>query len=281
MNVAILNRAYQAVHSAFPKAKPFCTVILGSGLGNALDTCRTIKSLNYSEIPGLGNPGVTGHSGRLLLSEISGTQILIFQGRRHFYEAVGWEPIAIPVYISLKLDISFLILTNAAGGLEKKMRPGDLMIINDHINLMGCNPLIGNRDKTWGTLFADQSNVYDPILRKMLLKAASAKRIAITSGVYAATSGPTYETPAEARALGKMGIDAIGMSTVPEAILANAAGMKVAGISCIANTLSSARNKKLFHKDVINSTAKAQPAIRALLSKLLKDIAANVSNMPK
>ena len=175
MNVSILKRAYQSVQSAFPNAKPYCTVILGSGLGNVLNTCKTVKSLDYSKIPGLGNPGVAGHSGQLLLCKISGKHILVFQGRRHFYENVGWEPIAIPVYISLKLGSSLMILTNAAGGLKKKMRPGDLMIIDDHINILGSNPLIGNTDKIWGPKFADQTHVYDPTFRKKLSKAANRK----------------------------------------------------------------------------------------------------------
>jgi len=281
MNANILNKAYQAVHSAFPKVKPFCTVILGSGLGNVLDTCRTIKSLSYARIPGLGNPSVEGHTGRLLLNELSGMQILVFQGRRHLYETVGWEPIAIPVYVSLKLGVSLLILTNAAGGIRKTMKPGNLMIIDDHINVMGSNPLMGNNDEIWGPKFADQTHIYDSTFRRMLCSAARKKHIPVTHGIYAATSGPTYETPAEIKALGIMGADAVGMSTVPEAILANSAGISVTGISCITNSTAHSKNKTLSHKDVINSAGKAQPAIRALLTEFLKDVAANVSNLPK
>lgn len=281
MNTAILKKAFQVVKTTFPKAKPSCTIILGSGWGSITSSFKTRKSLEYRKIPGLGNPSVEGHAGQLLLSDLSGMQALIFQGRRHWYEGDGWEPIAIPVYISLKLGVSFLLLTNAAGGIRKGMKPGDLMIIDDHINAMGNNPLIGNADTIWGPKFADQTQVYDPILRKMLRTAGRRKHIPLTHGIYAATSGPTYETPAETRLLSMTGADAVGMSTVPEATLANAAGLRVAGISCITNTTAHTGNKTLTHKKVIDAVAKAQPVIKVLLTEFLKEVAANVSNLRK
>ncbi|MDD4871022.1 MAG: purine-nucleoside phosphorylase [Kiritimatiellae bacterium] len=276
MNIDILEKAFQKTKTVFPVAKPSCTIILGSGWGNVMDVVNSRQTLNYHDIPGLGMPTVEGHSGRLFISESAGLQILVFQGRRHWFEGSGWEPIAIPVYISQKFGVSMLILTNAAGGINKKIRPGNLMIIDDHINAMGSNPLIGNNDSIWGPRFADQTHVYDPALRKMLDQAGNKTGTPLTHGVYAATSGPTYETPAEYNALRLIGADAVGMSTVPEAILGNAAGMRVAGISCITNTASHTGSGAFSHKKVIDIAANAQPAIRVLLAEFLKEVVTNV-----
>jgi len=280
MKADILNKAFQKTRASFPNARPSCAIILGSGWGNVAKALETIKVLNYDRIPGLGNPSVEGHAGQLLLSKFAGMQVLVFQGRRHWYEGAGWEPISIPVYISLKFGISILLLTNAAGGIGKKMKPGNLMIIDDHINAMGGNPLIGNTDTAWGQRFSDQTQIYDPALREMITTAARKEHIPVTHGVYAATSGPTYETPAEITFLQRMGADAVGMSTVPEAMLANAAGLRVAGLSCITNAAAHAGRKPLSHCEVINIAANAQPAIKRLLAGFLKEVAVNVFNLP-
>jgi purine-nucleoside phosphorylase len=206
-------------------------------------------------------------------------ELLLFQGRRHWYEGSGWEPVAIPVYLSLKFGISVLILTNAAGGIRKELAPGNLMIIDDHINAMGCNPLIGNSDPVWGPKFADQTNVYDLELRKIFDKAGNKTGIPLSHGIYAATSGPTYETPAEYNALRLIGVDAVGMSTVPEAILGNAAGMRVAGISCITNIALQTAQNTLSHKEIVGVSENAYPVIRVLLAEFLKEVATNVFNI--
>lgn len=278
MNTDILEKAAHATRSALPGARPICSIILGSGWGGITDSLKTVRTLNYHDIPGLGATGVEGHAGRLVLAECAGMQIIVFQGRRHWYEGAGWEPVAIPVYLSLKLGVSVLLLTNAAGGINKNLSPGNLMVIEDHINAMGSNPLIGNTDSAWGPKFADQTSVYDPLLRKMLAQAGSKTGTSLSHGIYAATSGPVYETPAETMALRSMGADAVGMSTVPEAILANAAGIKVAGISCITNSAAQAGQAKLAHKEVIDTASKALPAIRALVMEFLKELAAKVSH---
>jgi len=276
MNTDILKTALQKAKTVFRGAKPECAVILGSGWGNITKTFKKKKSLSYNDIPGLGMPGVAGHAGQLVLAEIAGMQVLVFQGRRHWYEGAGWEAVAIPVYLSLDLGATVMILTNAAGGIRNDLKPGTLMVIDDHINAMGSNPLIGNIDPAWGSRFADQTRVYDPKLREMLHQAGRKSGTAISHGVYAATSGPTYETPAEIKALRAMGADAAGMSTVPEAMLASAAGMRVAGISCITNAAAHTSHDKLSHKEVIDIAAKAQPAIRALLTEFLTELAAHV-----
>jgi len=278
MNTNILKNALQETRKAFPGSKPKCAVILGSGWGTVTGSFKAKKSLNYSDIPGLGMPGVEGHAGELVLAEFAGMQILVFQGRRHFYEGTGWESVAIPVYLSVSLGATDIILTNAAGGIRDDLKPGTLMIIDDHINAMGSNPLIGNTDTFWGPRFADQTHVYNPELREMLGWAAHRTGITVSHGIYAGTTGPTYETPAEIRALMAMGADAVGMSTVPEAILANAAGMRVAGISCITNAAAHACHDKLSHKEVVDTAAKAQPEIQTLLTEILKDLSTHVFN---
>ena len=181
---------------------------------------------------------------------------------------------ALPVYLLKKLGASVLVLTNAAGGIRDDLAAGDLMIIDDHINAMGVNPLTDNSDPTWGPRFADQSSVYDPELRGFLDKAAARAKLRVSHGIYLATSGPTYETPAEIKAFRSLGADAVGMSTVPEAMLANAAGLGVAGISCVANRAAGLSSGALTHNDVLNAVQNAIPAMKALLAAFWDEMAA-------
>ncbi len=266
MNTTILDRALSKVVTALPGARPACGLILGSGLAD-IAGIFTVKA----EMPGLdlweaaGAP-VHGHSSSILLAERAGIETLIFSGRRHWYEGLGWEPIALPVYVLRKLGASVAVLTNAAGGIRDDLSAGTLMIIDDHINAMGVTPLLGNNDPAWGARFADQSAVYDIDLRAQLQKAADRTGHHVAHGIYLATSGPTYETPAETRAFRAMGADAVGMSTVPEAMLANAAGLRVAGISCIANMATGMKNSSLSHDEVLRAVHGAVPALKAILA---------------
>jgi len=210
-----------------------------------------------------------------MLATASGLQVLVFQGRRHWYEGVGWEPIALPVYVAREMGASCLVVTNASGGIRRDLEPGRLVLITDHINAMGANPLAGPHDPFWGGRFPDQTHVYDPELSKLLKEAAVHVGIPLTPGVYLATTGPTYETPAEVRAFETMGADVVGMSTVPEAILGNAAGMRVAGLSCVANMATGISETPLSHDDVVSAVQASQRKLATLFTEFFALFAAH------
>jgi purine-nucleoside phosphorylase len=240
-------------------------LVLGSGWGEMAEGFAPRGEISYAEIPALGATGVEGHAGRLLWAGPEERALLIFQGRRHWYEGVGWTPVALPVYLARRWGASAMILTNAAGGIRPGLSVGDLMIVRDHINAMGVHPLVGPHDPFWGTRFPDQGRVYDPLLRRLLREAGAEVGLQMEEGVYVAVSGPTYETPAEVEAFRRWGADAVGMSTVPEAILANAAGLRVAALSCIGNLAAGRAETPLSHEDVARASAEAAPRMRAVL----------------
>jgi purine-nucleoside phosphorylase len=266
-----LEKAAKAVMSRWPNAKPRCAITLGSGWGEVLEVFDLRDTLDYADIPGMGVTGVAGHVGRLVLASAGEMEILIFQGRRHWYEGVGWTPIALPIYIAKSLGVEICILTNAAGGIARGMKAGDLMIIEDHINMLGTNPLIGTHNPFWGPRFPDQSSIYDADLRRRMANAAALLNRYIHTGVYLATTGPTFETPAEISACRQLGADAVGMSTVPEAILANAAGLRVAGLSCITNLAAGISPVPLTHQEVIEISRREMPNLRNYLSKFFEE----------
>jgi purine-nucleoside phosphorylase len=249
-------------------------MILGSGWSGAVEACEVIDSMGYAEIPGLGEPGIVGHAGRLAWARCAAGEIFIFQGRRHFYEGLGWSPIAAPVHILKSAGARMLLLTNAAGGIAEGFRPGDLMIIRDHINLMGGNPLVGPHHAAWGARFPDLTRVYGPRLRQALHAAAHAVGLSVLEGVYLAVSGPAYETPSEVHAYARLGADAVGMSTVPEAMLAHAAGIEVAGLTCITNAAAGLGSGDLDHAEVTTVAQDAMSSIRALVAAFWKAAAA-------
>lgn len=275
MNMTMLREALDMVRGRLSSARPQTAVILGSGWGDVVEGLSPHATLPYADIPHLGPPSVAGHEGNLHVATIAGCEALLFQGRRHWYEGCGWEPIAIPVYLALRLGAKTLLLTNSAGGLRDDHKAGDLMLITDHINAMGHNPLIGPHDPDLGPRFPDQTRVYDPTLGKALLNAARATGVEMKQGVYVSVTGPVYETPAEIRAFRALGADAIGMSTVPEAILGNAAGLHVAAISCITNPAAGLTGAALSHEEVLQASASAQgvvlPLVRAFLESLPSD----------
>jgi purine-nucleoside phosphorylase len=273
MDYSLLNNALDAVREQFKEAKPVCGLILGSGWSEVAEAFTIRQTMAYEEIPGLGKTGVVGHAGRLAWAEFAGLETLIFQGRRHWYEGVGWTPIAVPVFILKQMGAQNVVVTNAAGGIRADFRPGTLMMLNDHINFLGSNPLIGEHNEIWGARFPDQTFVYDPELRQVMREAAAAAEVELQSGVYLAASGPTYETPAEINFYKRIGADAVGMSTVPEAILANAAGMKVSGLSCITNFAAGILQQPLSHEEVTAATAQAMPRMKALMLKFWEGMA--------
>lgn len=266
---------------------PETGIILGSGLGDFVNNFESI-SIPYSEIPRFETSAVQGHAGKLVFVEGRGNRkqetenlrspftvrrsLIIMQGRYHFYEGYPMEKIVFPIKVMKKLGVKNLILTNAAGSINKKFKPSDLMLITDHINFMGTNPLIGKNDETLGTRFPDMSCVYDKNLIKTAENAAKEIGIKIRKGVYAAVTGPSYETPTEVKMFRKFGADALGMSTAPEAIVANYCGIKVLGISCLSNYAAGVQKTPLSHEEVIETTTRATKTFQALLLKILEKI---------
>lgn len=272
MDFRQLAPAADFVRQQWPAARPRAGLMLGSGWDAAADFFHIRASLPYSAIPGLGASTVAGHSGQLHWCEAFGVETFLFQGRRHFYEGAGWAPVALPVYLLQQCGAQLLVLTNAAGGIRADLRAGDLLVLSDHLNLMGGNPLIGPHEPCWGPRFPDLSHVYDRSLGKRLERIFQTLAIPFYSGVYAALTGPTYETPAEVRMLRALGADAVGMSTVPEALLAHAAGLRVAALSCIANAAAGLQAQSLTHEDVIETSRAMMPRLRGVLENLWKEL---------
>jgi purine-nucleoside phosphorylase len=267
-----LESAVDIVRTRWPAARPRAGLILGSGWGEVARAFDVRAEMPYAQVPNLGNPGVASHAGRLAWAVCGGGETLIFQGRRHLYEGSGGLPVMLPVYLMKRLGVTTVVLTNAAGGIRPGLRAGDLMPITDHINGMGANPLTGPHDPVWGPRFPDQTRIYRPELLAMLGRAGAAAGGLVEPGVYLAVSGPTYETPAEIRAFRIMGADAVGMSTVPEAILANAAGLRVAGVSCISNLAAGIGPSPLSHEDVEAAARAAMPRMQALLKAFWEEL---------
>lgn len=251
----------------WPESNVKCGVILGSGWGRAVEDLDGIE-IPYDRIPGLGSTGVIGHAGKLLCTMVDGMETFIFQGRRHWYEGEGWTPVILPVYLLKVLGAESVLLTNASGGIREDLAPGSLVAISDHVNNLGSNPLIGPHIPGLGTRFPDQSEVYKKELRSKLLRSG-----ADAEGVYIATSGPTFETPAEINQYKSMGADVVGMSTVPEAIVANAVGLQVAGLSCVCNWAAGIAQHPLTHEDVNNTAQETMPRMKSTITNFLKELA--------
>lgn len=262
-----LDEAAAAVRSAWPQAKPRLGIILGSGWGEAAGGFTIRAEMPYGDIPHLGEPGAAGHAGRLVLAELDGIELFIFQGRRHLYEGGSWTPVVLPVWLLHRFGAQTVLLTNASGGIRDDLRPGTLMAIEDHINLLGGSPLIGPHNPAFGVRFPDQTAVYDRELRQALRTAG-----ADSSGVYLATAGPSFETPAEIRAFRALGADAVGMSTVPEAVFANALGLKIAGLSCVCNWAAGLGDEKLSGEDVIRTATAAMPRMRRIIQAFVRQL---------
>lgn len=267
----MINSAVNYIQSKIGSFKPEIGIILGSGLGELADEyCEYI--LNYSEIPGFEVSTVSGHKGRLVFSKINGKNVVMMQGRFHFYEGHKIQKVVFPVKVMKKLGVKTLIITNAAGGVNQNFRPSDLMIITDHINLMGINPLIGENDDSMGVRFPDMSEIYTSELIEIVKKAGNSLGIDLQEGVYMAMSGPSYETPAEIRMARMLGVDAIGMSTVPEAIVAAWAKMKVIGLSCICNAAAETNGTGLSHEEVIRAANVAKDKFKLLIKEVIKKL---------
>ena len=251
--------------------KPEIGIILGSGLGDFADNVAGIR-IKYQDIPGFEKSTVAGHKGQLVFCEADGKKFVVMQGRYHYYEGYHISRIVYPIKVMKKLGVKTLIITNAAGSVNKKYNAGDLMVITDHINLMGVNPLIGENDASLGDRFPDMSEVYKKSLIQITLQKAKELNMQVRQGVYAAMSGPSYETPAEINMLRIMGADAVGMSTVPEALVANYCGMDVLGISCITNSAAGVNPSRLSHAEVVETAAKVKDSFKNLLVSVIREI---------
>jgi purine-nucleoside phosphorylase len=248
---------------------PSVAVVLGSGLGAFAESLEQGRTVRYQDIPGWPAANVVGHAGLLVAGGSSGRDVIALSGRAHFYEGHHLEAVTFATRVLGHLGVETLILTNAAGGINTKFSQGALMVIDDHINLLGANPLVGPNDERLGLRFPDMSEVYSRRLRAIADESASAMDLPITHGVYVAVSGPSYETPAEIRAFRALGADAVGMSTVPEAIVARHMGMEVLGISCISNMAAGILPQPLTAEEVIETTGRVRAQFIGLLEGVI------------
>ena len=248
--VRAIEAAAEAVRARIGAAAPRVAIVLGSGLGHLTDAVTQPVRIGYADIPGFPAPGVAGHKGELVAGVLAGVPVLVQSGRFHLYEGHPIETTALPVRVFARLGIRTLVVTNAAGGIRSTFRPGTLMLISDHVNLMFRNPLIGpvleGEER-----FPDMSDPYDRELRQLAREVARDARIALDEGVYVGLLGPSYETPAEIRMLQRCGVDAVGMSTVPEVIVARARGLKCLGFSTITNFAAGLSSTVLSHQEVL------------------------------
>jgi len=244
-------------------------IVLGSGLGAFASDLAQATAIPYNEIPGFARATVEGHAGRLVIGKVGDSIIAAQQGRFHFYEGYSLEDVTFPIRVLKLLGVHTLILTNASGGLNTEFAPGSLMVITDHINLMGVNPLIGANDERFGPRFPDLTNVYSPELQDIVLHSAREMGLEMRRGVYAALTGPSYETPAEIHMVRALGADAVGMSTVPEAIVARHMDMKVVGISCITNLAAGVTDRPVDHTQVIATSEGVRDSFAELLRRVI------------
>ena len=268
LEAAKVKRAADYLRSRLPQAD--MAVVLGSGLAELGNMLQDKTVVDYQDIPDFPKPTVMGHGGQLLCGKVGGKTIYAFSGRFHFYE--GHEPWTVVRYVRVlgELGVPTLILTNASGGVNTSYSAGDLMLITDHINLMGFNPLRGANYDPWGLRFPDMSEAYDKEYRELALKVAADQGITLRQGVYCGLAGPNYETPAEIRMLRSLGADAVGMSTVPEALAARHMGIRVLGISCVTNMAAGVLDQKLTHEEVFATGKLAEKKFSALLAEIIE-----------
>ena len=267
----LTKRIYSAaefLRNKFPEM-PEIGLILGSGLGDYADSLDGVVRIPYGDIPNFPVPTVPGHCGTMVYGKKAGKPVLILQGRIHYYEGLTQQEITLPVRVLAALGVKTLILTNACGGVNLSFHPGDLMLISDHINFSDSNPLIGANLDAFGPRFPDMSDLYTSSLRKAIREKAEEAGISLQEGVYAMYSGPNYETPAEIRMFRTLGADAVGMSTVPEAIVAGHCGMQVVGVSCVTNMAAGVLPVKLSHAEVMETADRVHDVFQKLIDLIL------------
>jgi purine-nucleoside phosphorylase len=272
MSIPIYERVEEAARFVSAKCgsrKPRVAMVLGSGLGGVADAVEEPVEIAYDEIPYFPVSTVEGHAGKLIIGSLGGIDVLLMKGRFHYYEGYSMQEITLPVRVFSILGIQSLILTNAAGGAAPHLTPGTLMLINDHINLMGDNPLYGPNEDRFGVRFPDMTNIYTPAYIEIARNAAAEMNLPLAEGVYLALRGPSYETPAEVRMFAGLGGDALGMSTVPEAIVARHSGMKILAFSCITNVAAGMSGEEIHHGEVMDVGNRAGKQLAELIVKII------------
>ena len=249
--------------------EPRIALVLGSGLGGFADDFEDAVAIPYEDIPGFVRSTAQGHAGRLVIGNVDSIPVLAMQGRVHYYEGYSLEEVTFPIRVFNLLGIKTLVLTNAAGGINVQLTQGALMMISDHVNLMGVNPLRGPNDERFGPRFPDMSAVYSPELQELVVEEAKAINVEVRRGIYGALSGPSYETPAEIHLLRNLGADAVGMSTVPEAIVARHMGIEVLGISCITNMAAGISDEPINHEEVMATGDRVRATFTELLQRVI------------
>jgi purine-nucleoside phosphorylase len=267
-----LNAVVQNVVARIRKLSPLrpaLGLILGSGFQQLLPHVTAAARLSYQKLPGFPRPTVAGHAGELVIGRIAGVPVLILSGRAHYYEGYALEEVTYAVRVLAAAGLQDLLITNAAGGINRKFQAGDFMQVTDHVNFMGANPLRGPVVATQPR-FVDLTQAYDPQLNRLLATAARSIRLKLHRGVYLAVSGPSYETPAEVRAFARLGADAVGMSTVPEVIVARQCGLRVAALSCVTNLAAGISKTPLSHQEVLETATRVQTTGAKLLTEFIK-----------
>lgn len=251
------------------RVEPRLAMVLGSGLGQLADEFQEAVAIPYEDIPGFVSSTAEGHAGRLVIGKLVDSHVLAMQGRVHYYEGYSLQEVTFPIRTFKLLGIRTLILTNAAGGIDVELSQGGLMVISDHLNLMGVNPLRGPNDDSFGSRFPDMTEVYSRELQEIVVEEARTMGVELRRGIYAALPGPSYETPAEIHMLRTFGADAVGMSTVPEAIVARQMGMEVLGISCITNMAAGISDQPINHKEVMETGNRVKETFAGLLKRVI------------
>ncbi|WP_105616014.1 purine-nucleoside phosphorylase [Vallitalea okinawensis] len=252
--------------------EPGIGMILGSGLGDLADEIDNATLIDYSNIPHFPVSTVEGHAGRFVIGEFEGKQVIAMQGRFHFYEGYHMNEVTFAVRVMKLLGVEKLLVTNAAGAVNRNFKPGNLMLISDHLNFMGTNPLMGHNLKEFGVRFPDMSDAYSKDLREKVKTVASTNGIEVVEGVYCGYSGPSYETPAEIRMFRTLGADAVGMSTVPEVIVAVHSGIKVLGISCLTNMAAGILDQPLSHEEVTETATRVKQDFVSLVRAVIREV---------
>lgn len=253
--------------------RPRVALVLGSGLGGFAEQVTGRVEIPYEQIPHWPRSTAIGHAGKLVIGKVESVPTAVMAGRVHYYEGYGMKEITFPIRVLGSLGVRALVVTNAAGGIHPNLRQGGLVLISDHLNLQGSNPLIGPNDERLGPRFPDMTEAYDRRFRELARAAAQELKLELQEGVYAALAGPSYETPAEIRYLRTIGADMVGMSTVPEVIAANHMGMRVLGISCVTNLAAGLSGQKLSHEEVMETGERVKGTLMALLRAVIPRIA--------
>jgi purine-nucleoside phosphorylase len=272
VNMSVLEKSWYDVKTHFPNAKPFASFILGSGWADAAKTFNIKGELSYDKIGMTGSSGIAGQHGKLIFAEYEGKEFFLFDGRRYFYEGLGWTPVSMPVYITKQSGAKILFLSSAVEGITYE--PGDLMIVKDHINSLESSPLVGPHHMEFGIRFPDMSEVYDHELVEIMNNIGKKVGVRLVEGIFRMFCGPSYETPAEKKYSASLDADVSGMSTVPEAILGHAMGLKVAAIACVGNYAAGRRNKvHLSHESVLKTLNSVMGDIQKLFPEMIKAFA--------